>query len=87
MTATPDAELIRTPTEGHGPGIAGAGPTILAAMRSGRIGAGVELDPGYCDVAVARWQRVTGDLPRLARGRGKPKAVDLSQEPRACHPR
>jgi DNA modification methylase len=38
----------------------GSGSTIIAAERTGRIGYGIELDPGYVDVAVRRWQQLTG---------------------------
>lgn len=39
----------------------GSGTTIIAAHRTGRRGYGIELDPGYVDVAIARWQRLTGE--------------------------
>lgn len=38
----------------------GSGSTIIAAEKAGRFGRGVELDPGYIDTAVKRWQRLTG---------------------------
>ena len=38
----------------------GSGTTIIAAEKVGRIGFGIELDPKYADVAVLRWERVTG---------------------------
>ncbi len=38
----------------------GSGTTIIAAEKTGRIGLGIELDPLYVDVAVRRWQRLTG---------------------------
>jgi len=38
---------------------AGSGTTILAAEKVGRIGLGMEYEPGYVDVAVKRWQRMT----------------------------
>jgi DNA modification methylase len=38
---------------------AGSGTTILAAEKVGRIGYGMEYEPGYVDVAVKRWQRTT----------------------------
>lgn len=48
---------------GRGDGVldqfAGSGTTILAAEKVGRIGFGVEYEPGYVDVAVKRWQRST----------------------------
>ena len=44
----------------------GSGTTIIAAHRTGRIAAAVEIDPGYVDVAVERWQKATGDIAVLA---------------------
>jgi DNA modification methylase len=38
----------------------GSGTTLIAAERSGRHGYAIELDPGYVDVAVERYQRVFG---------------------------
>jgi DNA modification methylase len=38
----------------------GSGTTILAAERVGRRGYGIEVDPNYVDVAVRRWQTLTG---------------------------
>jgi DNA modification methylase len=38
----------------------GSGTTIIAAEKVGRVGFGIELDPKYVDVAVLRWERVTG---------------------------
>ena len=38
----------------------GSGSTILAAERVGRRGCGVEIDPQYVDVAIRRWQSLTG---------------------------
>jgi DNA modification methylase len=37
----------------------GSGTTILAAERTGRCGRGIELDPIYVDLTIARWQRMT----------------------------
>jgi hypothetical protein len=36
------------------------GSTLIAAEETGRTCIGVELDPRYVDVAVARWQNTTG---------------------------
>ena len=44
----------------------GSGSTLIAAERQGRICYGVELDPGYVDVVVSRWETVTGGKARLA---------------------
>ena len=38
----------------------GSGSTLIAAERTGRRGRLIELDPGYCDGIVSRWQAVTG---------------------------
>jgi DNA modification methylase len=47
----------------------GSGATILAADRVGRRGYGLEIDPGYVDVAVRRWQASSGrDALHLASG-------------------
>ncbi len=40
----------------------GSGSTLMAAERVGRICYAMELDPVYVDVAIRRWQRVTGDF-------------------------
>ena len=41
-------------------GFAGSGSTLIACERLGRRFRGVEIDPGYCDVIVTRWQDLTG---------------------------
>lgn len=38
----------------------GSGSTLLAAEACGRTCRGLELDPAYCDVVVARWEALTG---------------------------
>lgn len=44
----------------------GSGVTILAAERTGRQAAAIELDPLYVDTAIARWQRMTDKTAFLA---------------------
>jgi DNA modification methylase len=44
----------------------GSGTTLIAAERSGRRCAGIELDPLYVDIAVRRWQTLTGKKARHA---------------------
>ena len=41
-------------------GFAGSGSTLIAAERTGRRGFGIELDPKYVDVAIERYERLTG---------------------------
>jgi DNA modification methylase len=45
-------------------GFLGSGTTLLAAERTRRRCFGTELDPGYVDTAIRRWQRLTGDAAR-----------------------
>ena len=47
----------------------GSGTTILAAERTGRRGYGIELDPLYVDLTVARWQQMTGQIATHACGK------------------
>jgi DNA modification methylase len=57
------ADLIRDCSRRNGlvlDPFGGSGTTILAAERSGRIARVIELDPLYVDVAIRRWERVTG---------------------------
>ena len=39
----------------------GSGATLLAAEQTGRIARAIELDPLYVDVAIRRWQQLTGE--------------------------
>ena len=45
---------------------AGSGSTLIAAERTGRRCACIELEPRYADIALARWQSLTGEEPRQA---------------------
>jgi site-specific DNA-methyltransferase (adenine-specific) len=38
----------------------GSGSTLIACEKTGRNARLVELDPKYCDVIVARWEKYTG---------------------------
>ncbi len=49
----------------------GSGTTLIAAERTGRRFRGLDIDPGYIDVAVERWSMMTGATPRLERGGGQ----------------
>ncbi len=49
-------------------GFLGSGTTLIAAERTGRVCYGVELDPGYVDTIVRRWQALTGGIARHALG-------------------
>ena len=45
-------------------GFAGSGTTIIAAEQTGRIACALELDPHYVDVAILRWEKLTGEAAR-----------------------
>ncbi|MGE0566294.1 MAG: site-specific DNA-methyltransferase, partial [Vicinamibacterales bacterium] len=44
----------------------GSGTTLIAAERTGRVAAGIEIDPRYVDVAVRRWTALTARPAVLA---------------------
>jgi len=39
----------------------GSGSTIIACEQLNRKCYGMEIDPAYCDVIVARWENLTGE--------------------------
>jgi DNA modification methylase len=47
-------------------GFAGSGTTMVAAEQTGRIACALELDPRYVDVAIRRWEKLTGEPARHA---------------------
>lgn len=56
----------------------GSGTTLIAAEQLGRTCYGTEIDPGYCDVIVARWENLTGEKARLAGGVFNKRQVETS---------
>ena len=44
----------------------GSGSTLIAAEICGRAARLIEYEPGYCDVIIERWQKLTGKRARLA---------------------
>jgi hypothetical protein len=44
----------------------GSGTTLIAAELTGRVCVAMEIDPLYVDVAVKRWQTLTGKKAKLA---------------------
>ena len=52
------AAALRTP-------FCGSGTTIIAATMTGRSCHAIEIDPGYVDVAVQRWEAFTGQAAVL----------------------
>jgi len=43
-------------------GFVGSGSTLVACERTGRVCAGIELDPVYADVVLARFERFSGQV-------------------------
>lgn len=60
----------------------GSGTTLIAAEKTGRIGLGIELEPRYVDVAVRRWERLTGQ--RATHAVTGETFEQLAQERSAC---
>jgi DNA modification methylase len=46
----------------------GSGTIIIAAERTGRKARALEIDPVYVDVAVRRWEQLTGKSATLSTG-------------------
>jgi DNA modification methylase len=46
----------------------GSGSTLIAAERTGRVCYGLELDPHYCSIAIARWEAFTGGKAEKVKG-------------------
>lgn len=46
----------------------GSGSTLIACEKTNRKCFGMELDPKYCDVIVARWEKYTGKKAELLNG-------------------
>lgn len=60
-------ECMARPIRNHGKAgdvvydpFCGSGTTLIAAEHLGRACVALELSPGYCDVIVERWQKLTG---------------------------
>lgn len=63
------ADLIRDCSRRNGVVLdpfGGSGTLALAAERTGRVARVIEIDPIYVDVAVGRWERITGQTARHA---------------------
>jgi DNA modification methylase len=64
-------------------GFLGSGTTVIAAERTGRRCYGLELDPGYVDLVVRRWQALTGGHAiQVDSGR---RFDELAREAEAAH--
>jgi DNA modification methylase len=46
----------------------GSGTILIAAERTGRKARALEIDPVYVDVAIRRWEALTGKNARLTTG-------------------
>ena len=46
----------------------GSGTTLLAAERAGRHFRGLDIDQAYVDVALSRWEAMTGKEAKLIGG-------------------
>ncbi len=72
----------------------GSGTTILAAERTKRRAFGIEIDPRYVDVAIRRWEALTGEKAVLATtgqnlvevAEERTRAKTSVAEPHSAHP-
>jgi DNA modification methylase len=55
----------------------GSGTILIAAERTGRKARAMEIDPAYVDVAIRRWERITGKNARLVSGETFEEICDL----------
>jgi DNA modification methylase len=53
-------------------GFGGSGSTLIAAEKTGRVARLIEIDPGYCDTILRRFQAYTGKQPVLLSNVGEP---------------
>lgn len=65
----------------------GSGTTLLAAERTSRVAYGIDIDPLYVDLAVRRWQAMTGSIATLEGDGGSFDAIaELRSRPPVGHP-
>jgi DNA modification methylase len=63
-------------------GFLGSGTTLIAAAKLNRRCYGLEIEPGYCDVIVKRWEEWTGKKAILEREAGSVKReMEKSKRP------
>lgn len=58
----------------------GSGTTLIAAEQKGRKARLMELDPHYCDVVVARWEKLTGKTAQKSVKKTKGSKIAASTE-------
>ncbi len=60
LNSTKEGDVVYEP-------FAGSGTTLLACGQLGRVCRALEIDPTYCDVIVARWEKLTGKTAKRVR--------------------
>lgn len=61
----------------------GSGSTIMACQKAGRAARSIELEPGYCDVIVERWQGLTEKQAVLEQTGQTFEATGVTRKPAA----
>lgn len=63
----------------------GSGTAVIACEQTGRICAGMELDPKYVDVIVRRWEAFTGGEARHSGGEARHSGTGLTFKEMSDH--
>ena len=58
----------------------GSGTALIASEQIDRVCYSVEIAPKYCDVAVARWEKLTGKTAKLDRSKKPAKKPKRSKQ-------
>jgi len=57
---------------------AGSGSTLIAAQLMGRVCYACELEPGYCEIILARWEKLTGKQAQGVEGKEGDEDAELA---------
>ena len=83
----PEAYILAMTNARHGvyEPFGGSGTTLIACEKTKRRCFGMELDPGYCDVIVERWETFTGKKAKLMNSLKAPIRKPVKQGAKQVH--
>lgn len=89
LSAQKPVECMLRPIRNHGAKgdliydpFVGSGTTIIACEQASRRCVAIEIDPIYCDVTVARWEKFTGKKAERIPHKAKPKKPAKKAKPK-----